>query len=47
MTSLLYLLIAISITLHLVCVTKECIALTLLIAIGYRPNDYVMSGVRD
>ena len=31
-------LIAISRTLHLVCVTKECIALTLLIAMACRPN---------
>ena len=41
-----YLLIAISRTLHLVCVTKECIALTLLIARGRRPNEFVMPGVR-
>ena len=47
MKSLYYLLIAISRTLHLVCVTTECIALTRLITHGHRPNEFVMSGVRD
>ena len=47
MKSLYYLLIAISRTLHLVCVTTECIALTLLITLGFRPNEFVMSGVRE
>ena len=47
MKSLYYFLIAISRTLHLVCVTTECIALTMLINHGHRPNEFVTSGVRD